>query len=596
MRSIRLSLLVYLLILLAVALGAASMLAYENARAILHTKTTLHGETLQAKYDEDSSKERLKLDNVLSWRVHNLERQIWRQLWERRMRAIGLAPLGMLNSGLDVTGIFWLPLWLTERNPFIQSLYRASVTDFQYVEPEHDEVLPGYANGQITEYFQINSDTGKVWRSRSMGAHTFHVDLGHLQLIQRDKSELDDVELAPGIPLRRVTLRTSMPRGPFPFFQNRGRRNGPPAGENPERAPTTPAFYLQVAAETAHRDEALADLKDKFEGSVAPLEEESRQQLAGLRNRLLFISLITFAATIIGGILLVSAGLAPLRRLSLAVSQVSEKDFRLPIDENQLPVELRPISKRLEQTLDQLKRAFAREKQAAADISHELRTPLAALLTTIEVGLRKQRSPDEYREMLEDCHATGLQMNHLVERLLTLARLDAGVDTLRARPVDVAALVEQCTEVVLPLAKAHGLSLTVHRNGPIEVNTDPDKLREVLNNLLHNAIEYNRPEGTIDVTVEQKTDSLRLEVRDSGIGIAPANREHIFERFFRADPSRQATGLHAGLGLAIVKNYVDLMGGVITIHSREGQGSTFVVELPIGRTILPRRISQESLA
>jgi heavy metal sensor kinase len=596
MRSIRLSLLVYLLILLAVALGAASMLAYENARSILHTKTELHGGTLQAKYDEESSKERLKLDNVLGWRAHNLERQIWRQSFARRMRSISLAPLGVLNSGLDVTGTFWLPLWLTERNPLSEFLYRASVTDFQYVEGEHDEVLPGYANGQITEYFQINSDTGKVWRSRSMGTNTFHVELGHLQMIQRDKPEFDDIELAPGIPLRRATLRASIQRGPFPTFPGRGRRSSPPPQESPDRAQNAPAVYIQCAAETAHRDQALADLQDQFADAVTQLEEDSQQQLHGLRNRLLFVSLTTFAATIIGGILLVSAGLAPLRRLSQAVSQVSEKDFRLPIDANQLPVELRPISERLTQTLEQLKRAFAREKQAAADISHELRTPLAALLTTIEVGLRKQRSPEEYREMLEDCHATGLQMNHMVERLLTLARLDAGVDTLRTRPVDVAALVEQCTDLVRPLAKAHGLCLTVHRNGPIQMNTDPDKLREVLSNLLHNAIEYNRPQGSIDVAVEQGADVLRLEVRDSGIGIAPSAREHIFERFFRVDPSRQATGLHAGLGLAIVKNYVDLMGGIISVESKEGAGSTFRVELPVGRPVFNRRVSQESLA
>jgi heavy metal sensor kinase len=585
------------LVLLAVALGAASMLAYENARSILHTKTELHGETLQAKYDEDSSKERLKLDNALGFRVRYHERQIWRQFFARRMRSISLAPLGVLNSGLDVTGTFWLSLWLTEHNPLAEFLYRASVTNFQYVEGEHDEVLPGYANGQITEYFQINSDTGKVWSSRSMGAHTFHVDMGLLQMIQRDKPEFDDIELSPGIPLRRVTLRASIPRGPFSFFSGRGaRRASAPPQESPDRAQNAPAVYIQCAAETAHRDQALADLQDQFDDAVVQLEADSRQQLHGLRDRLLFISLTTFAATIIGGILLVSAGLAPLRRLSQAVSQVSEKDFRLPIDANQLPLELRPISERLAQTLEQLKRAFAREKQAAADISHELRTPLAALLTMVEVGLRKQRTPEEYREMLEDCHATGLQMSQLVERLLTLARLDAGVDTLRTRPVDVAALVEHCTEMVQPLAKAHGLSLTVHRNGPIQVNTDPDKLREVLNNLLHNAIEYNRPQGSIDVAVEQGADVLRLEVRDSGIGIAPSAREHIFERFFRVDPARQATGLHAGLGLAIVKNYVDLMGGIISVESKEGTGSTFRIELPIGRPVLNQRMSQESLA
>src|SRR5262249_17268282 len=147
------------------------------------------------------------------------------------------------------------------------------------------------------------------------------------------------------------------------------------------------------------------------------LTDESAATLSTLRNWLLLIGLTTFAATVAGGVWLVRLGLSPLQRLSLALSRVSVKDFRLPFEEKRLPRELRPIGERLTQTLDLLKRTFAREKQAAADISHELRTPLAALLTTIEVALRKPRSTEEYRELLTDCHTTGLQMNQLIERL-----------------------------------------------------------------------------------------------------------------------------------------------------------------------------------
>src|SRR5262249_3688146 len=101
-----------------------------------------------------------------------------------------------------------------------------------------------------------------------------------------------------------------------------------------------------------------------------------------------------------------------------------------------------------------------------------------------------------------------------------------------------------------------------------------------LNNLLHNAIEYNRPNGSIDVAVDRQNGSLCLRVSDTGIGIAESARPHIFERFYRADPSRQADGLHAGLGLAIVKRSVDLMGETIDVDSTEGRGSTCLVRLP----------------
>src|SRR5262249_46241986 len=153
----------------------------------------------------------------------------------------------------------------------------------------------------------------------------------------------------------------------------------------------------------------------------------------------------------------------------------SARDFRLEFDNKRTPHELAPIAERLAETLDQLKRAFAREKQAAADISHELRTPLAALLTTIDVTLRKPRNSEDYREALEDCRASGQQMNLLVERLLALARLDAGVDVLRPASVDASELAEQCASMVRPLAEARGLELRVHRNGPAMLQADPAK-------------------------------------------------------------------------------------------------------------------------
>ncbi len=289
---------------------------------------------------------------------------------------------------------------------------------------------------------------------------------------------------------------------------------------------------------------------------------------------------LTFAAAALGCYGLVRLGLSPLRRVSDAVSRVSEKDFRLQVDQRRMPSELKPIVRRVSETLEMLKRAFEREKQATADISHELRTPLAALLTTTEIALRKPRTAAEYQELLQDCRLSAQQMTQAVERLLALARLDAGVDQLRPRPFDAAELAEQCAALVRPLAEARGLTLAVHRTGPAPITADHDKLREIVTNLLHNAVEYNRPHGAIDLTVARENGRLEVAVKDSGVGIGSEAKAHLFKRFFRADPSRTGDGLHAGLGLAIVKGYVDLMGGDIAVESTEGQGSTFRVRLP----------------
>jgi heavy metal sensor kinase len=332
--------------------------------------------------------------------------------------------------------------------------------------------------------------------------------------------------------------------------------------------------------DTTERDQALAALHAELDEKLQQHHEDAAAELASVRNRLIGVGLASFLLTVLGGLTLVRHGLSPLRRLSDAVSRVSEENIRLQFDEKRLPQELQPIVERLQQTLGMLRDALAREKQAAADISHELRTPLAALLTTTEVALRKARSPEEYREIIQDCRSSCQQMSRLVERLLALSRMDAGVDRVRTQEVDAAELVEQCAGMVRPLAEARGLQLLVHRNGPAPAALDADKLREVVTNLLHNAIEYNRPSGRVEVAVAQENGHLNLEVRDTGVGIAPEAQKHIFERFFRADPSRAAESMHAGLGLAIAKGYLDLMGGTISVLSAQGQGSTFRVQLP----------------
>jgi signal transduction histidine kinase len=215
-----------------------------------------------------------------------------------------------------------------------------------------------------------------------------------------------------------------------------------------------------------------------------------------------------------------------------------------------------------------------------ADISHELRTPIASLLATIDVSLRKPRSPDQYRATLEDCRAIAKQLGQLVERIMTLASLDAGTTRTAVTRVDAADVTAGCAAVIRPLAEAHGLTFALKPVGHLELSTDPDKLREVLMNLLHNAVEYNRPGGRVELAARRDGRSVVFEVRDTGIGMAPQIQERVFERFFRADASRTATGVHAGLGLAIVKEYVGRLGGAIEVVSEPGAGSTFRVTLP----------------
>ncbi len=343
-------------------------------------------------------------------------------------------------------------------------------------------------------------------------------------------------------------------------------------------------MYLRVFVHHARPYSELLDrLEDETSNKMAQIEDvqkDTRTQLTELRSQLGLIGAGSFLALVIGGWVIVARGLAPIRALSDAVSQVSEKDFRLPVTAEELGQELAPIHARLTQTLDLLRQAFVREKQSVADISHELRTPIASLLATIDVSLRKTRTSDQYRATLEDCRAISRQLGQLVERIMTLAALDAGSTRTTIIRADATEVATGCAAVIRPLAEAHGLTFAVRSNGPIELDTDPDQLREVLMNLLHNAIEYNRPGGQVELSVAQDGGNAVFEVQDTGIGMPPEIRSRIFERFFRADPSRHATGVHAGLGLAIVKEYVERLNGTVTVDSRLDTGTTFRVTVP----------------
>jgi heavy metal sensor kinase len=604
MRSIRLSLVVYFLGLLLVALGVASVLVYRTVQRTLQDKEQTSRTLIQARYEDRCREERQRLDEKLRTRAQTLARMVQIKIHWGRMSARYLPMLGVLTGRVGPNAHLQVPLWLAQgpwwgRNPFHPpnsfETWRKIVADVNLTDS--DVLLP--LEEHPGEYFQIDTNSwAPPKRSKSaIDRGLYFPDPEGFGEGEALYWAFDDLELAPGLLVRRVRLKAAGAKR----INVRPPRLGPPrsaipppgfpeAGRQWPRPEPPPLFIvIQVGIDRSRLDATLGQLRAGRDADLAALEGQTSAALGRQRDRLLGISSVTFAATVLGAFGLVWLGLLPLRRLSDAVSQVSPRDFRLPLGPGSLPAELQPIARRLETTLDALKRAFAREKQATADLSHELRTPLAALLTTTELALRKPRSGEDYRELLRDCRLSAQQMNQIVERLLTLARLDAGVDVLRPQPVDVAAVAEQCAAVVRPLAEAQGLRLEVHNEcgeagagaSSSRMATDPDKLREVLTNLLHNAVQYNRPNGEIDLRVARDNGHLQVEVRDTGIGIAPEARDCVFERFYRADPSRNSDGLHAGLGLAIVKEYVDLMGGTIAVDSAEGQGSTFRVRLPV---------------
>ncbi|QDV28919.1 Sensor protein CzcS precursor [Planctopirus ephydatiae] len=295
------------------------------------------------------------------------------------------------------------------------------------------------------------------------------------------------------------------------------------------------------------------------------------------------IALLSLIIGIAGTWLLARRVLSPLDDISKTVDKLTASTLNQRIDVAPLKTELQALAKVLNATFDRLQAGFERQVRFTSDASHELRTPIAVVLAQTEHALARERSAQEYRQALSACGRSASRMRTLVESLLALARADSGRLQLNCQPIDLLPVVEHAIESIKPKAETSRLKLAAQLTSAT-VFGDAVFLGQVVTNLLNNAIEYNAPEGMIFVTVTSDTDSARISVVDTGRGMSAEERSHLFERFFRADAARSASGSTGhGLGLAICREIVELHGGKIDVSTELGRGSTFCVVLPLYR-------------
>lgn len=223
--------------------------------------------------------------------------------------------------------------------------------------------------------------------------------------------------------------------------------------------------------------------------------------------------------------------------------------------------------------------AFERQTRFTADASHELRTPVTNALTEAAWALKRPRAPEEYRESLQICLRAAERMRGVIEALLTLARADAGTEILRTAPVDLQAVVAEVIIAHARAARERRVTLDVDTESVV-VEGDAERLRDMLSNLLSNAIQYNREGGQALVRLRRVDGVASLEVRDTGIGIGADDLPQVFDRFYRADRARSRAAGGSGLGLAIAKRVVDSHGGTIACSSTPGIGTTFTIAFP----------------
>jgi len=227
----------------------------------------------------------------------------------------------------------------------------------------------------------------------------------------------------------------------------------------------------------------------------------------------------------------------------------------------------------------ELEAVRARENLAAS-VSHELRTPLTSIIGFLELAVDAPELSSETRRMLEIAARNSERMLGLVTDLLQTASDKDGSLTLAVEPCDVAELARQAIDSAQISAAQRELSLSAVIDRPAITNADPFRIRQVLDNLLTNAVKYNRTGGSITVSVESTDDLVRVDVTDSGVGVSEADQAHLFDRFFRAGTARKSDVVGTGLGLGISRDIAKLHGGSLSVRSEVGVGSTFSLILP----------------
>jgi len=312
----------------------------------------------------------------------------------------------------------------------------------------------------------------------------------------------------------------------------------------------------------------------------APMDEVQ----AGLRNWLVFLlAMLPLVAAIAlgGGYLLVKRALTSVDRITVSAERISSHNLseRLPVART--GDELERLSIALNHMIERLDAAFQHSRRFVADASHELRTPMTVLRGELESIVQEPELTPEWRDRMGSALEEVDRLAHIVEGLFAISRLDAGEAAAEWMPVDLAQLATSTAEQMGLLAEDRHIAVTCLGTLGVCVEGDQARLKQVVVNLLDNAIKYTAPGGAVSMRVMAQNDHAVLEVEDNGIGIPSEARASVFDRFFRVDKARSRERGGAGLGLSIVKSICIAHHGRVEVKSAPGQGSLFRVELPL---------------
>ena len=306
---------------------------------------------------------------------------------------------------------------------------------------------------------------------------------------------------------------------------------------------------------------------------------------------LLAAAAVALLVALLASILLADRLTNPIRRLTRASRALGEGDLgsRVAVEAGggspeigELATTFNRMADRLTESIDLIRRDRDRSRDFLADVSHELRTPIAALRTFNELLQEgAARDPATRQEFLEASGQQIERLDWLATNLLELSKLDSGLVALDLRPDDLRAAVEAAVQQAEPAARRKGVSLVMRLpHEPVRQLHDPQRIGQVLSNLIGNGIKFTPAGGTVTVSLDATAEGARLVVADTGVGIAADELPHVFDRFYRGTQVSEERAGGSGLGLSIVHSIVDMHGGRVTVESQLGEGTSVEVALP----------------
>src|SRR6185369_3359473 len=386
----------------------------------------------------------------------------------------------------------------------------------------------------------------------------------------------------------------------FPKYFRVQDRQGNLLGESPrmeERIPVTnfplPSEFLTTPTAGVkwkdNRDRTLLlktvwfedDSKEKNRYKIQMALDVTPQEtvLANYRQMMAIALVLGILSSAVICIFIIRRGMRPLVKITETTQRISASRLHERIAALRWPKELTPLAVAFDDMLDRLEDSFSRLSRFSADLAHELRTPINGLMGTAEVILSKERTPEEYRNVLETSLEEYARLSRLIDRLLFLARATNREIRIEKLPLDVSRELARIHELFRPMAEEQGVEIIISGEGTI--HAERDLFGRAVSNLLANALQHTPPGGKITLAGTHVSEHLaEVRVSDTGEGIPPEHLAMIFDRFHRVDSARSRSTGGVGLGLAIVKSIMDLHGGTVTVESSPNQGTTFVLAFP----------------